>query len=191
MSTAERCAPGSEAPRYVYASKDRHTWLSCVPRRPRDARRAGAVVAHWLAGGLIPAVLAARTAGRDPAHRRWLRGAARSVPSVRGGGAGHTGSDGTAKPAGRRRALPIRPQPDIPCHARGPYCQALLLWQPVLVGYAAMVATVAVAFVREHEEPTLRRKFGDQYDTYRQAVPGWWPRRRPWRPEAMTVHTGE
>jgi protein-S-isoprenylcysteine O-methyltransferase Ste14 len=69
--------------------------------------------------------------------------------------------------------------------------QALLLWQPVLVGYAAMVATVAVAFVREHEEPTLRRKVGDQYDTYRQAVPGWWPRRRPWRPEAMTVHTGE
>lgn len=66
--------------------------------------------------------------------------------------------------------------------------QALVLWQPVLVGYAVMLATVAVAFVREHEEPTLRRTFGDQYDAYQQAVPGWWPRWRPWRPE--TVHTG-
>ena len=66
--------------------------------------------------------------------------------------------------------------------------QALVLWQPVLVGYTVMVATVAVAFVREHEEPTLRRTFGDQYDAYQQAVPGWWPRWRPWRPE--TVHTG-
>jgi protein-S-isoprenylcysteine O-methyltransferase Ste14 len=39
-----------------------------------------------------------------------------------------------------------------------------------------------VAFVRGYEEPTLRDRYGDEYELYRRAVPGWWPRRTPWNP---------
>jgi protein-S-isoprenylcysteine O-methyltransferase Ste14 len=60
--------------------------------------------------------------------------------------------------------------------------EALLLARPVLVAYAAAVALACVTFVRAYEEPMLRRQFGPQYDAYRRAVPGWWPRLRPWRP---------
>jgi protein-S-isoprenylcysteine O-methyltransferase Ste14 len=52
----------------------------------------------------------------------------------------------------------------------------------VLVPYAAVVAAAFVAFVRWYEEPTLAWQFGDRYQAYRVAVPGWWPRRHPWRP---------
>jgi protein-S-isoprenylcysteine O-methyltransferase Ste14 len=58
--------------------------------------------------------------------------------------------------------------------------QALALGQPALLGYAGAAATAAV--VSGYEEPTLRRWFGAQYEAYRQAVPAWWPRRRPWEP---------
>ncbi|MEU3648846.1 isoprenylcysteine carboxylmethyltransferase family protein [Lentzea sp. NPDC034063] len=60
--------------------------------------------------------------------------------------------------------------------------QALLFGQLVLLGYAALVAAAFVTMVRLHEEPALRRSFGDQYVAYRQAVPGWIPRLTPWRP---------
>jgi protein-S-isoprenylcysteine O-methyltransferase Ste14 len=59
--------------------------------------------------------------------------------------------------------------------------QALVLAQPVLFVYAAIFAVMVVAFVRGYEEPTLRRQFGEEYERYRRAVPGWWPRRTPWR----------
>jgi protein-S-isoprenylcysteine O-methyltransferase Ste14 len=58
--------------------------------------------------------------------------------------------------------------------------QALLLGQLALLGYAALVASMVVSFVRLHEEPVLRRRFGEQYEAYRRAVPGWFPRLRPW-----------
>jgi protein-S-isoprenylcysteine O-methyltransferase Ste14 len=60
--------------------------------------------------------------------------------------------------------------------------QALLLWRPVLLGYAALAAAAMVAFVLGHEQPALTRKFGAGYTAYRRAVPGWWPRLTPWRP---------
>jgi len=56
--------------------------------------------------------------------------------------------------------------------------QALLLGQPVLLAYAALFLAVAATFVRLYEEPTLRHRYGAQYDAYRRAVPGWWPRLR-------------
>lgn len=58
--------------------------------------------------------------------------------------------------------------------------QALVLWQGVLLTYAAVVCVSFVAFVKAYEEPTLARQFGEQYAAYRRAVPGWWPRLRPW-----------
>jgi protein-S-isoprenylcysteine O-methyltransferase Ste14 len=59
--------------------------------------------------------------------------------------------------------------------------QALLLGQSVLLLYAAVFGAAVVAFVHLYEEPTLSRRYGEQYESYRRAVPGWWPRREPWR----------
>jgi protein-S-isoprenylcysteine O-methyltransferase Ste14 len=55
--------------------------------------------------------------------------------------------------------------------------QALLFGRLVLVLYAAAVAAAFVVFVQAYEEPTLARQFGADYEAYRRAVPGWWPRR--------------
>jgi len=54
--------------------------------------------------------------------------------------------------------------------------QALLLSRPVLLGYAAAVAAAFVAFVYGYEQPTLTRRYGAEYQAYKRAVPGWWPR---------------
>ena len=62
--------------------------------------------------------------------------------------------------------------------------QALLLGRPVLLAWAVAMATAFAAFVHWYEEPTLAWQFGERYQAYRRAVPGWWPRRRPWRPPA-------
>jgi protein-S-isoprenylcysteine O-methyltransferase Ste14 len=59
--------------------------------------------------------------------------------------------------------------------------QALLLGRFGLLLYAALLQAIFVAFVRGYEEPALRRRFGPDYDAYRAAVPGWWPRARPAR----------
>ncbi len=57
--------------------------------------------------------------------------------------------------------------------------QAFVLGQLVLLLYAGAFVIVTAAFVRGYEEPTLKRRYGAQYERYRRAVPGWWPRRRP------------
>jgi protein-S-isoprenylcysteine O-methyltransferase Ste14 len=54
--------------------------------------------------------------------------------------------------------------------------QALLLGRAILLLYAAIVGAASAAFVHWYEQPTLARRYGAQYDAYRQAVPGWWPR---------------
>ncbi|GAA1010813.1 hypothetical protein Aple_066170 [Acrocarpospora pleiomorpha] len=58
--------------------------------------------------------------------------------------------------------------------------QALLLGQFGLFWYAAVVFLAFFSFVRFHEEPALSRTFGTAYEKYRSAVPGWFPRVRPW-----------
>jgi protein-S-isoprenylcysteine O-methyltransferase Ste14 len=57
--------------------------------------------------------------------------------------------------------------------------QAFVQGQPVLLLYAGAFVIVTAAFVRGYEEPTLKRRYGAQYERYRSAVPGWWPRRPP------------
>jgi protein-S-isoprenylcysteine O-methyltransferase Ste14 len=59
--------------------------------------------------------------------------------------------------------------------------QALLLSRPVLLGYAAAVAAACAAFVYGYEQPALTRRYGAEYQAYKHAVPGWWPRLRPRR----------
>jgi protein-S-isoprenylcysteine O-methyltransferase Ste14 len=60
--------------------------------------------------------------------------------------------------------------------------QALILGRLLLLLYALAFGAAVWTFVRTYEEPTLARRFGPEYDDYRRAVPGWWPRRRPWSP---------
>jgi protein-S-isoprenylcysteine O-methyltransferase Ste14 len=61
--------------------------------------------------------------------------------------------------------------------------QALIFGRLGLWIYAAAVWLATAVFVRWYEEPTLRARFGADYEAYRRAVPAWLPRRRPWRPE--------
>ena len=61
--------------------------------------------------------------------------------------------------------------------------QALILGRPGLLLYALAFGVAVAAFVQLYEEPTLTRQFGAEYDSYRRAVPAWWPRRRPWSPD--------
>jgi protein-S-isoprenylcysteine O-methyltransferase Ste14 len=58
--------------------------------------------------------------------------------------------------------------------------QALLLGRPALLIYAAAFGAVVFCFVRVYEEPTLANRYGESYETYRRAVPGWLPRLTPW-----------
>ncbi|MGX9176554.1 methyltransferase family protein [Mesorhizobium sp. BHbdii] len=59
--------------------------------------------------------------------------------------------------------------------------QALLFSSWALVTYATIAAIAMVSFVKFYEEPTLARRYGAGYEAYRRAVPGWLPRRTPWR----------
>jgi protein-S-isoprenylcysteine O-methyltransferase Ste14 len=53
--------------------------------------------------------------------------------------------------------------------------EALLTGAAVLFGYAAVLALGYHLFVTLHEEPALRRLFGDAYVRYCAAVPRWLP----------------
>lgn len=59
--------------------------------------------------------------------------------------------------------------------------QALLFGDIRLLAYAGLVWLCVHAFVLGYEEPTLRRQFGGEYDTFRKHVPRWIPRLRPWK----------
>ena len=58
--------------------------------------------------------------------------------------------------------------------------QALLLGQSALLTYAVVLWGGFHAFVVWYEEPTLERRFGQQYEAYCAAVRRWWPRTSPW-----------
>jgi protein-S-isoprenylcysteine O-methyltransferase Ste14 len=53
---------------------------------------------------------------------------------------------------------------------------ALYLASPFLAGYAALLAVGFHARVVMHEEPWLDAQFGQQWRTYRAAIPRWVPR---------------
>jgi len=54
--------------------------------------------------------------------------------------------------------------------------QALLFVSLRLVGYGVLVWVCFHAFVVLYEEPTLRKTFGAEYESYRVQVPRWIPR---------------
>ncbi|MGA7854374.1 MAG: isoprenylcysteine carboxylmethyltransferase family protein [Candidatus Acidiferrales bacterium] len=59
--------------------------------------------------------------------------------------------------------------------------QGLLFGNPQLLLYGVIAWLGTFLFVLTYEEPTLRRTFGAEYDTYRANVPRWIPRLTPWR----------
>ncbi len=60
--------------------------------------------------------------------------------------------------------------------------QAIAFGQPVLLVYLLVFVVAVGAFVHFYEEPTLKQRYGGQYEDYRRAVPGWVPRLTRWRP---------
>lgn len=62
--------------------------------------------------------------------------------------------------------------------------QVLLFGSLGLLEYTGVAWCIGAAAVRFYEEPTLGRKFGPEYQSYRRAVPAWVPRLRPWSPGA-------
>ena len=61
--------------------------------------------------------------------------------------------------------------------------QALVLGQSELLLYATAVGVIFAAFVHGYEQPALARRFGEEYEAYRRAVPPWRPRLTPWTPQ--------
>jgi protein-S-isoprenylcysteine O-methyltransferase Ste14 len=55
--------------------------------------------------------------------------------------------------------------------------EAILFHSLLLVGYVLLVGVVMHLFVVFVEEPSLRRQFGESYETYLRTVPRWLPRR--------------
>lgn len=58
--------------------------------------------------------------------------------------------------------------------------QALFFGSVGIAEYAACAWIIAHLFVVFYEEPTLRRSFGAEYESYRAHVPRWIPRLSPW-----------
>lgn len=77
-------------------------------------------------------------------------------------------------------------------HVRNPIYAGFLLvlfGQTLLFGTRGMLEYTVIAWcvgalaARLYEEPRLVRRFGEEYETYRRAVPAWLPRLRPWTPD--------
>lgn len=52
---------------------------------------------------------------------------------------------------------------------------------PILIWFAACFIINHLYFIKS-EEPGLVRRFGEEYEQYKENVPRWIPRRRPWIP---------
>jgi protein-S-isoprenylcysteine O-methyltransferase Ste14 len=62
--------------------------------------------------------------------------------------------------------------------------EAAILGSPALLIWAGAFLAVNAVYMPLVEEPGLRRRFGEDYDTYRANVPRWLPRLRPWDADA-------
>jgi protein-S-isoprenylcysteine O-methyltransferase Ste14 len=58
--------------------------------------------------------------------------------------------------------------------------ESILLGSWVLLCWFAFFVIVNTIYLKVSEEPGLARRFGREYLTYREAVPMWMPRLRPW-----------
>jgi protein-S-isoprenylcysteine O-methyltransferase Ste14 len=59
--------------------------------------------------------------------------------------------------------------------------QGLLFRSSATGLWAAVFLATTATFVTLYEQPKLEEQFGESYQRYRRAVPGWWPRVTPYR----------
>jgi protein-S-isoprenylcysteine O-methyltransferase Ste14 len=59
--------------------------------------------------------------------------------------------------------------------------EGVLLGSPILLVWAGVFAFLNLLYIPTFEEKTLAKRFGEPYEEYRQNVPRWVPRFRPWR----------
>ncbi|HVA09712.1 MAG TPA: isoprenylcysteine carboxylmethyltransferase family protein [Acidimicrobiales bacterium] len=126
------------------------------------------IVAHWLVAQVAGAILiAAGIASIVVAFAEFIRAQGTPVP--------------IASPPRLVVRGPYR-------HVRNPIYvgfvmvllgQTLLFGSRGLLEYTAIALGIGAAAVRFYEEPILARRFGADYDTYRNAVRAWIPRMRP------------
>ena len=78
-------------------------------------------------------------------------------------------------------------------HARNPMitavvavllAEALIFGSVAILVFAAGFVVVNHVFFVAYEEPSVERRFGDEYRRYKESVPRWIPRRTAWRPTA-------
>lgn len=53
--------------------------------------------------------------------------------------------------------------------------EALLTFSPALLAWFVCFALANIVYIRVHEEPGLRARFGASYQEYSARVPRWWP----------------
>lgn len=59
--------------------------------------------------------------------------------------------------------------------------EAVLFERRIMIVYPVIVWMVVQLFVCFYEEPTLARRYGDEYLRFKQNVPRWLPRPTPWK----------
>ena len=59
--------------------------------------------------------------------------------------------------------------------------EAVLFERRIMIVYPVIVWMVVNLFVCFYEEPTLTRRYGEEYLRFKRNVPRWVPRLRPWR----------
>jgi protein-S-isoprenylcysteine O-methyltransferase Ste14 len=60
--------------------------------------------------------------------------------------------------------------------------EAIFFGSRPLFNWFAIFAAINLTFIPLLEEPDLKRRFGEDYVRYKNNVPRWIPRRRPWEP---------
>jgi protein-S-isoprenylcysteine O-methyltransferase Ste14 len=61
--------------------------------------------------------------------------------------------------------------------------EAILFESRAMIVYLAIVALAIHLFICSYEEPTLSRRYGEEYLRYKRHVPRWLPRLSPWNGE--------
>ncbi len=172
---------------------------TAIQTDPNDGVHCGATVASLVVGAaflalwfwLLPSWLGFQVDMVGAAQWRWLA----AVPSVLGFAVavrciwdfGRTGHGTPAPMAPPQRLVVVGPYR----YVRNPmYLGFFAGWAGLWVifgrasvgaiAWASAVLAAVALFVMLYEQPTLRRKFGEDYEDYCKNVRAWIPRMRPW-----------
>ena len=172
---------------------------TAIQTDPNDGVHCGATVASLVVGAaflalwfwLLPSWLGFQVDMVGAAQWRWLA----AVPSVLGFAVavrciwdfGRTGHGTPAPMAPPQRLVVVGPYRYVrnPMYL-GFFAGWVGLWvifgraSVGAIAWASAVLAAVALFVMRYEQPTLRRKFGADYEEYCKNVRAWIPRMRPW-----------